>query len=38
MVSYYDIEDIDGILEMFKTTLEEINKVVFFTVKLDNKD
>ena len=38
MVSYYDIEDVPGIIEMFKTTLEEINKVVFFTVKLDNKD
>ncbi len=34
MVSYFDIEDVSGIIEMFKTTLEEINKVVLFTVNL----
>ncbi len=32
MVSYFDIEDVSGIIEMFKTTLEEVNKVVLFTV------
>ncbi len=30
MVSYFDIEDITGIMEMFKTLLEEIGKVSVF--------
>ncbi len=32
MVSYFDIEDVSGIIEMFKTTLAEVNKVILFTV------
>lgn len=30
MVSYFDIEDITGIMQMFKTLLEEIGKVSVF--------
>ncbi len=33
MVSYSDIEDVDGIIDMSKTTLEELNKVVSFVKK-----
>ncbi len=32
MVSYHSIDDIDEIIEMFKVTLEEVNKVLFFVV------
>lgn len=32
MVSIFDIEDVDGIIQMFLFTLERVSKVVFFVV------
>ena len=32
MVSYFDIEDAEGIILMFKAVLEEVNRSVLFTV------
>ncbi len=37
MVSYYDIDDVDGIIEMLKTTLEEVSKVVFFVLNPEDR-
>lgn len=30
MVSYFDIEDVEGVLNMLKVTLKQVNKVMFF--------
>ncbi len=36
MVSYFDIDDVEGVIQMFMLTLERITKVVFFVIKPEN--